>query len=133
MKTISIALLALLASAVSTAAQQVRVLALPAMPAPGISMGNDLRDDCRIAAHPPKNIEGIEVVKASLCYGFVTAFMLIGRSLEPPVQFCIPKRVMLGQAIDVLLKYLDDNPRDLHQHSELLTISAFRDAWRCRE
>jgi hypothetical protein len=42
------------------------------------------------------------------------------------------KIAWLGQAEAVLLKYLNDNPADLHQRAELLLISAFRAVWHCK-
>lgn len=117
MKTIAAALAILTAGTVLASAQ-------------GIRSGNDLKELCGIAARGPRGND-LEPVKASFCQGFVTTFMLVGRHLEAPVHFCIPKGVTLGQAIDVLLKYLNDHPSELHQPAELLTILAYREAWRC--
>jgi Rap1a immunity proteins len=117
MKRFAVAIAFLMASAVHASAFEGRT-------------GNDLKENCGIAARGPKG-DGLELMMASFCMGFVTAFMVIGQNLEEPIHFCVPKGVTLSQAIDVFLKYLNDHPSELHKPAELLLILSFRDAWRC--
>jgi hypothetical protein len=70
--------------------------------------GNDLREECQIAARGPKN-EG-ELAKATYCQGFVTAILFTGSILNETARFCAPHAATVGQTINVFLKYLNDNP-----------------------
>jgi Rap1a immunity proteins len=118
MKAMAVALVVLMACEVHASAQAMRT-------------GNDLKDVCNIAARGPKG-EGLELAKATFCQGFVTALLVVGRSLEEPHTFCVPVGVTVGQAIDVVLKYMNDHPSELHRPAEYFVVAAFRDAWRCQ-
>jgi hypothetical protein len=93
--------------------------------------GNELKDICQIAARD--NPQGtLELAKTMQCQGFVEAIVLLGRRLNEPHRFCTPDGVTVGQAISVLLKFLNKNPEQLHHGGELLAITAFEAAWPCK-
>jgi hypothetical protein len=92
--------------------------------------GNDISELCQIASRGPKT--DFETAKATYCQGFVKAILFIGRRLDEPDSFCSQTGVTVGQAIDVFLKYLNDNPDKTHQPAESLAIAAFRKAWPCK-
>jgi hypothetical protein len=92
--------------------------------------GNELRDICQIAARnsPQGNLE---LAKATNCQGFVEAVVLVGRHMREADRFCPPDGVTVGQAINVLVKYLNENADKTHQGGEVLAIAAFGKAWPC--
>jgi hypothetical protein len=45
--------------------------------------------------------------------------------------FCIPA-VVAGQARDVVVKYLQENPAHRHEAGATLVMEALHDAWPCR-
>ena len=46
--------------------------------------------------------------------------------------FCAPKSGLSnGQAARIVVKYLKDNPEELHRHSTVLVLSAFVEAYPC--
>jgi hypothetical protein len=95
-----------------------------------IESGNVMRDICQLAARGPKG--ELELAKATYCQGFVKAILFVGRRLGQPNRFCPPDGVTIGQAINVFLKYLNENPEQTHEPSEDLAIAAFGQAWRCK-
>jgi hypothetical protein len=44
---------------------------------------------------------------------------------------CLPKGVAAGQVKDVVKKYLDENPLELHRGAELLVFKALSPTWGC--
>jgi len=93
--------------------------------------GNELSDICQIAARDSPN-GSLELAKAMDCQGFVEAIVLVGRRMREEDRFCAPAGVTVGQAIKVLVKYLNENPDQTHQAGESLAISAFGKAWPCK-
>jgi Rap1a immunity proteins len=98
--------------------------------AQAIANGNDIREACQFAARGPEN--ELELSKASFCKGFVKTIISVGRRLNKPDSFCAPDGVTVGQAINVFLKYLNDNPDKAQQAAADLAITAFGTAWRCK-
>ncbi len=45
---------------------------------------------------------------------------------------CLPQQATLGQAMDVVLAYLRQNPAQLHRPSQVLARDALRQAFPCR-
>jgi hypothetical protein len=45
--------------------------------------------------------------------------------------FCQPPGATLEQALDILLKFMADNPGDRHREVRVLGFAAFRAAWPC--
>jgi len=46
-------------------------------------------------------------------------------------RWCEPKGMTLGQAVDVVTKYLRDNPQLRHHGGALLIVKAMHEAWPC--
>jgi hypothetical protein len=62
------------------------------------------------------------------CAGFVHAlfFAVDGR------HFCWPQGVTIGQAVAVVVKYIEARPERMHEHFGMLAIEAMREAWPCK-
>lgn len=65
--------------------------------------------------------------KGGVFYGYVEA-VADARYRE----FCIPQGVTRQQAVDVVKKFLFDNPATLHLPADDLVVQALRSAWPCR-
>ena len=92
--------------------------------------GNEIREVCQISSRGPKT--ELEVAKATYWEGFVEAILSVGQRLHEPDRFCVPDGVTGGQATNLLLKYLNDNPDKAHRPAETLAITAFWKAWACK-
>jgi hypothetical protein len=46
--------------------------------------------------------------------------------------FCVPDRSTVGQAVRVIVAYVDQRPERMHEHFEVLVLEALRRAWPCR-
>jgi hypothetical protein len=49
------------------------------------------------------------------------------------VLFCSPSDVTLGQALDVVKRYLETRPEQRHLSADFLASQAMRAAWPCRK
>jgi hypothetical protein len=47
--------------------------------------------------------------------------------------FCIPQEVTNGQAVRVVVAYIDKHPEHLHESFNLLAILALGEAWPCKK
>lgn len=48
------------------------------------------------------------------------------------IEVCVPNGVTRHQAVDVVKKYLMDNPATLHQPADELVVRAVKLAWPCK-
>ena len=72
--------------------------------------------------------------KRGICLGYVEGMAdSIGlmQTGSAAAVFCIP-RVLAGQARDVVVKYLQENPAHRHETGATLVMEALHDAWPCR-
>lgn len=105
--------------------------------------GNSLLTFCSLEVRlfDGDSLTGAEQVEAGYCVGYVTAVGDVltttgeiqkdkGIKLIEPV--CVPKSVPTGQVIRVLVKYLKENPEQLHYPADVLTIGALRRAFPCQ-
>ncbi|UWR10889.1 Rap1a/Tai family immunity protein [Sulfitobacter mediterraneus] len=97
------------------------------------------------------HMNGEATVQAGYCIGYLTGvwegmklgaslpFMLEGENsltkLEETsnqlLRVCMPSDVERGQMVDVVIKYLDENPADRHGPARMLTWLALLDAFPC--
>jgi hypothetical protein len=47
------------------------------------------------------------------------------------VPTCLPQGVTTGQALKVLVKYMDDHPEQLHEKTAWVAAKALHEAWPC--
>lgn len=46
-------------------------------------------------------------------------------------RLCVPERVEMGQALEVIEKYLNEHPQELHLPASGLVLKAIQAAWPC--
>lgn len=116
----------------------VALLALWAMPAAadidGLPPdGNKLLHDCRIHDSNKSTAGPLNALGTGYCQGFVKGVLQTAALVEPPLVCQPPEGVALGQAIKVVLQYLEDYP-ELRYMSELeVTLDALRQAYPCKK
>ncbi len=94
----------------------------------GNSSAKDIVDNGMNGAHCYGFLEGMHVMN-----GIV---MLIQQDQNIQNRWrvaCPPREVITGQLVRVVVKYLKDHPADLHGNGGLLTLTAFREAFPCKE
>jgi hypothetical protein len=69
-----------------------------------------------------------ETYLQGLCAGHVISLFELDRSLG----FCVPDGAKVGQAIRVVRKYMDDNPRILNEPFVNIALAALKKDWPCR-
>jgi hypothetical protein len=62
-----------------------------------------------------------------VCTGAVDALLFAA------VDICPPSEGTLGQALRVVVKYIDDRPARLHEDFRMLAVEAMRAAWPCKK
>lgn len=100
-------------------------LASPAA-AEDYSSGNYLLVHCRLALRG-----GPSTFAQGICLGNVSAINYVARFLPPWARSCQPVPATDGQAVRVVIAYLEVNPARLHEDFRGLTIEALREAWPC--
>ena len=79
--------------------------------------GNKLKADC-------DKSDGS--FSASYCFGYI-----IGAADANASSICTPSRVTKGQVFDIVKKYLNDNPAQLHKDADVLVLNALQQAFPC--
>jgi hypothetical protein len=103
----------------------VAVIVLGAVPA-GAMTGNELRNDAHKGGESFSFIHGF-------IEGTISGFGLCALASTNKNPFCFPKGVTQGQTINVVLKYLDDHPEELHEPASILILKAVKTAWPCKK
>lgn len=72
------------------------------------------------------------------CLGLVegvrNTLIYLNSYLERDLQICWPDQgIKNGQAVRILVKYLNDHPAQLNMDQTLLTMMAFKDAYPCKK
>src|SRR3982074_68543 len=67
------------------------------------------------------------------CLGAVQALIMVSQILRPPFNFCAPADYSHGQAIEIILQYIDDRPSFTHKGFEQLAVYALVEAWPCKK
>ena len=68
---------------------------------------------------------------AGICAGTVAAALHYSTLLEAPYKSCPPKAAKNGQAIEVVVRYLDAHPEVWDQDFRMLILTALRTTWPC--
>lgn len=76
-------------------------------------------------------------VQAGSCLGMVegvrNTMLILNSSLPEKMKICLPPTgIKNGQAVRVVVKYLNDNPEKLNEDSTLLTMLAIAHAYPCK-
>jgi hypothetical protein len=99
-----------------------------------ISSGNYYLPFCKAATQRqhPANVTLDEVFGEGLCMGILTVLFSFPEALAPAKRSCPPAGSTKGQALRVVVAYLDARPAMLHEDFVVLATNALRDAWPCR-
>jgi hypothetical protein len=94
--------------------------------------GNNLIGACREVADTGRGATSkTSVFEQGICIGTVAALVDGGSILMQDLAFCTPKDVTYGQATSVVVKYMNNNPEQLHSPLSVLAMVALRDTWPC--
>ena len=101
--------------------------------------GNEIQEGCQIGWNYTVNsarlISSVDAGKAGFCLGFTQAILSLGGGgggLAEPNRFCLSEEATMGQAIRVLVKYLNEHPQLTHEDAMTLALRAFKAAWPCQ-
>jgi hypothetical protein len=92
-----------------------------------IKTGNGLLDDCREFEKYEAG-QGYSQVNVGLCLGYIRG---VWDMANQGPQICSPDSAIAGQATLIVIKYLKENPAQLHRSGALLVREVLREAWPC--
>ncbi len=73
-------------------------------------------------------------VEKMYCRGYVTATVDVATRSELQSLFCLPKQEMeIQQVIDVVRKFLDNHPEQLHHHPTVLILTSLGVSFPCKK
>jgi len=106
---------------------------------PGLAFasGNKLLNQCNAAIdfmdNKPANPDfGALGFCLGMMQGVTNTNAMYEVQLGKDALFCAPEKGLNnGQAARIVVKYLKDNPKELHRHGTILTISALMQAYPC--
>jgi hypothetical protein len=87
---------------------------------PAFISGNQLHEDCTSANRADQGF----------CGGYITAVADMAQGLKS-IDVCLPKDVVIQQSVDVIKKYLADNPAARHYSAYTIVIAALNAAFPC--
>ena len=91
-----------------------------AQPRQDIGSANAVMPGCRDAINSIMR----EPYLNGLCVGIVRAMY----HSDSVLGFCVPDRSTVGQAVRVIVAYVDQRPERMHEHFEVLVLEALRRA-----
>ncbi len=103
--------------------------------------GDDLLGFCTQALRFEDKLGGGDSIEAGMCIGYISGVAHTGAVYHEIINkddaqwkpiFCIPSRVQGGQLIRIVVKYLKDNPSQLHDDGTLSTMTAYKEAFPCK-
>ena len=74
--------------------------------------------------------ENRQPFRQGLCGGIVQTILYFGRT---SFNVCIPEGVTMGQAIRVVVAYIDQRPERLHDRFETLALEVLQQSWPCQK
>lgn len=100
--------------------------------------GNKLLTDCSIAINVMEDVskEPTQITSTAYCLGHVRGAddmhnLYRAVSKSKPL-YCMPSGVTMGQMVRIIVKYLKENPEQLHEDGTMLIAAALRDAYPCK-
>lgn len=97
-----------------------------------LDTGNELYPMCKRAAQVTGGRNSTELAQLSFCVGTVSTLLSVSELLNESLRFCPPDGVTNGQAIRVVVNYMERNPQIRHQKLHQIGLVAMREAWPCR-
>lgn len=80
--------------------------------------------------------ESDAVVDQNVCVGYILGIADAAQSLDSEInirRYCLPKNVTSSQLEKVAIKYVNDNPQQLHKPASYYVLVSFRKAFPCEE
>jgi hypothetical protein len=89
------------------------------------SSANEMMQGCR----EPANATARHLPLQSECIGTVRTMLYFSRS---HFGACSPDWANVGQALRVIVRYVDQRPERMHERFEFLALEALQQAWPCK-
>ena len=104
----------------------VAILLALTMPASAADPANLILPGCKVflSATTP-----MEHLSAGRCMGMVEGIAFMGFTEH---LFCTPKEVTSGQALTVVIRYIEARPERMHEDFQKLALEALRTTWPCK-
>lgn len=101
--------------------------------------GIELSEECTVALRTIEHPTNMDEFHMGACFGLVDGVMgtmtlwntVDAQRNETKFHGCIPTEVTVEEAVKVVLKYLNDNPTQLHQRDASLVVSALAKGYPC--
>lgn len=90
--------------------------------------GNKIQHHCKNSLNDESNKN---VLMQGVCAGMINTIYFYGPILPDALMFCPPKGSTVGQALKIVVYYIDENPKYLHLDFRYLASAALRKAWPC--
>ena len=74
----------------------------------------------------------VVVYNGGVCSGIVTAIFHLGPQLQPSARFCAPPNATMGDALRIVVTYIDAHPGQQETPFNILALEALRDGWPCK-
>jgi hypothetical protein len=111
------------------------IIVPPARAQRPIEAANEILPGCRAflaLAQGNPAIDELGLIRGGVCAGKVSALLNVAVMLEPKFRFCKPEAVTIRQAIEVVLKRLEEHPEVWQRSFDALALALFIDTWPCR-
>ena len=98
--------------------------------------GNGLLSNCQRALRAfGEGDTSARSLEAGICLGYAAGYRdaLDYQKLYTPIEICIPDAATNGQIMRVLVKFLEENPEQLHQNAGALAFAALKIAYACTD
>jgi Rap1a immunity proteins len=106
------------------------VLAPDYSAAQGSNNANERMPGCRDLIHDGSRDQS-DAASQGLCLGEVVALLELAPLLPEPFRSCKPPGATPGQAVRVIVQYIDNAPERSHLNFILLAAAALARAWPC--
>lgn len=93
--------------------------------------GNQVIEGCRnfLSSGPRTTLR--DASDAGSCYGTVSAAVMYSKLYKDEIVFCAPNGYTMGQAVRIVLAYLEKHPEELHMPFAILALRALHVSWPC--
>lgn len=88
--------------------------------------GNAIYKDCKAVA--TSFVGDSDTFARGVCVGIVNELFYSSNGSD----FCAPENIGVFQGVRVVVKYMDDNPQELHKKLPELVMRSFALAWPCK-
>ena len=98
---------------------------------------NRLLPGCKLIVSPPTGLTYAQAVAAGEClgmmHGMIETLPILEQLQLAERTICVPERVTNGQLAQVVIKYIEANPANMHRSFVAQAFMAFLEAWPCNK